>query len=147
MKLRLQKVLIMFHTFPIGGVVGISHDENMFHKWTITAHLRTAVNTNLKLLTGLKENSNMRKDLREKAIKNSHDKVKDIVNIFSVTKNPFDLINENPESEKASLVNIYDGVVMNDKDADLLLHAKEIGMKEAKLFIEERLQSDNRNDF
>ena len=127
--------------------MGISHDENMFHKWTITAHLRTAVNTNLKLLTGLKENSNMRKDLREKAIKNSHDKVKDIVNIFSVTKNPFDLINENPESEKASLVNIYDGVVMNDKDADLLLHAKEIGMKEAKLFIEEQLQSDNRNDF
>ena len=88
----------------------------------------------------------MRKDLRQKAIKNSHDKVKDIVNIFSVTKNAFDLINENPESEKASLVNIYDGVVMNDKDADLLLHAKEIGMKEAKLFIEERLQSDNRND-
>ena len=97
----------MFHTFPIGGIVGISHDENMFHKWAITAHLRTAVNINLKLLTGLKENSNMRKDLREKAIKNSHDKVKDIVNIFSVTKNPFDLINENPESEKVSLVNIY----------------------------------------
>ena len=45
----------MFHTFPIGGIVGISHDENMFHKWTITARLRTAVNTNLKLLTGLKE--------------------------------------------------------------------------------------------
>ena len=109
----------------------------MFHKWTITAHLRTGVNTNLKLLTGIKENSNIRKDLREKAIKNSHDKVKDIVNIFSVTKNPFDLINENPESEKASLVNIYDRVVMNDKDADLLLHAKEIGMKKAKLFIEE----------
>ena len=78
----------------------------MFHKWTITAHSRNAVNTNLKLLTGLKENSNMRKDLRDKAIKNSHDKVKDIVNIFSVTKNPFDLINENPESEKASLVNM-----------------------------------------
>ena len=57
------------------------------------------------------------------------------------------MINKNPESEKASLVNIYDGVVMNDKDADLLLHAKEIGMKEAKLFIEERLQSDNRNYF
>ena len=56
------------------------------------------------------------------------------------------MINENRESEKASLVNIYDGVVMNDKDADLLLHAKEIGMKEAKLFIEEQLQSDNRND-
>ena len=93
----------MFHTFPIGGVVYVSHDENMFHKWTITAHLRTAVNTNLILLTDLKENSNMRKDLREKAIKNSHDKVKDIVNI-----NPFDLINENPKSEKASLVNIYD---------------------------------------
>ena len=36
---------------------------------------------------------------------------------------------------------------MNNKDADLLLHAKEIGMKEAKLFIEERLQSDNRNNF
>ena len=70
-----------------------------------------------------------------------------MVNIFSVTKNPFDLINENPESEKASLVNIYDGVVMNDKDADLLLHAKEIGMKEAKLFIEERLQADNRDNF
>ena len=123
--------------------MGISHDGNIFHKWTIT----TAVNTNLKLLTGLKENSNMRKDLREKAIKNSHDRVKDIVNIFSVTKNPFDLINENPKSEKASLVNIYDGAVMNDKDDDLLLHAKEIGMKEAMLFIEERLQSNNRNDF
>ena len=110
-------------------------------------HRTIAVNTNLKLLTGLKENSNLRKDLREKAIKNSHDRVKDIVNIFSVTKNSFDLINENPESEKASLVNIYDGAVMNDKDDDLLLHAKEIGMKEAMLFIEERLQSDNRNDF
>ena len=58
------------------------------------------------------------------------------MNIFSVTKNPFDLINENPESKKAGLVNIYDGVVMNDKDADFFLHAKEIGMKEAKLFIE-----------
>ena len=137
----------MFHTFPIEGDVGISHDENMFHKWAITAHLGTAVNTILKLLTGLKENSNMRKELREKAIKNSPDKVKNIVNIFSVTKNPFDLINENPESEKASLVNIYDGVAMNDKDADLLLHAREIGMKEVKLFIEERLQSDNANDF
>ena len=65
----------MFHTFPIGGVVGISHDENMFDKWSITAHLRTAVNTNLKLLTGLKENSIMWKDLREKATKNSHVKV------------------------------------------------------------------------
>ena len=32
MKLRLQKVLIMFHTFPIGSVVGISHDGNIFHK-------------------------------------------------------------------------------------------------------------------
>ena len=72
-----------------------------------------------KTIDCLKENSNMGKDLRENAIKNSHDKVKDIVNIFSVTKNPFDLINENPESEKVNLVNIYDRVVMNDKDADL----------------------------
>ena len=56
----------MFHTFPIGGAVGISHDKNMFHKGTITSQVRTAVNTNLKLLTGLKENSNMRKELREK---------------------------------------------------------------------------------
>ena len=86
MKLRLQKVLIMFHTFPIGGVVGISHDENMFYKWTITAYLRTAVNTNLKLLTALEENSNMRKDLRRKAIKNSHDKVKDSEYLISYQK-------------------------------------------------------------
>ena len=36
-------------------------------------------------------------------------------------------------------------VVMN-KDADFLLQAKEIGLKEAKLFIE-RSHSDNRNIF
>ena len=95
----------------------------------------------------MKKKKTLHKDLRERAIKNSYEKVSNIVDVFSVVKNPFEFLSENVGSDKMKLINIYNGVVMHDKDADCLSNAKEIGKKEIETFIEERLKSEDRNIF
>ena len=55
----------------VGGMTGMTHDDNFLEKWTLTSHLRGTVTTNLKLLCKMDDNMLLPKDFTNSSMRKS----------------------------------------------------------------------------
>ena len=127
-----------------GGIIGFSRQEEATMKWYLTAHERSAVVKNFKVLCGITDaDNNVHHDVQPSVIKQDE---KDVQSIMSVITdrfgNPFEFDKNNEPSKPDPLTNIATGVVASDIISKDLLSAKECGKKALKEFVEMRIGSE-----
>ena len=106
-----------------GGVIGITHDDKALEKWTITAHLRSAVVENIKTMSDSCKNVNKQKDLFTSNIIKSEERVKCVLEAADKVSDPFEFVEWLGRNKTRPLVNIVNGSVMDQDSADQLLNA------------------------
>ena len=116
-----------------GGLIGVTHRESTVEKWTLTAHLRSAVFANLKNMCGANDDNLENKDTLQCSIKKSKRHTNQILDIFNKV-NPFDIATSADTIEP--LINILNGAVPSTQTAEQLLGAFNRGEEMVKEFVE-----------
>ena len=93
-----------------GDIIGYSHDQNALEKWTLTSHLRATVTANLKEITGETHLILDKTDISKTSIRKSEGNVSKIINIMKSVPNPFKFDVNKQDEDRASLVNIANGI-------------------------------------
>ena len=124
-----------------GGIVGISQKEGALEGWFVTTHERAAVTTATKELCGMRNDvgSVRHKEGGSLRVKRDEEDVMKLVSTLkSVMVNPF-----HAENEAAPLSNLSSGVIMPNDMSTQLLNAKDLGRREMKTFIANRINSNS----
>ena len=142
--LGLEQIVVRDTKSRQGGIIGFSRQEKATMEWYLTAHERSAVVRNFKVLCGITDaDNNVHHDLQPTVKKQDE---KDGQSIMSVITdrfgNPFEFDKNNEPSKPGPLTNIATGVVTSDIISNDLLSAKECGKKASKEFVEMRIGSE-----
>ena len=127
-----------------GGIIRFSRQEKATMKWYLTAHERSAVVKNFKVLCDITDaDNNVHHDVQPSVLKQDE---KDAQSIMSVITdrfgNPFEFDKNNEPSKPDPLINIANGVVASAIISKDLLSAKECEKNALKEFVEMRIGSE-----
>ena len=124
-----------------GGIVEISQKEGALERWFVTAHKRAEGTTATKELCGMRNDvgSVRHKEGGSLRVKRDEEDVTKLVSTLeSVMVNPF-----HAENEATPLSNLSSVVIMPNDMSTRLLNAKDLGRREMKTFIANRINSNS----
>eukprot|EP00794_Sanderia_malayensis_P002899 gene2899-3351_t len=118
-----------------GGLVGFSMNRGAVHSWLMSQSERAAITRQCKYMAGMHSVSTKRKDLDKTRCKEHERSVNDVTATLSSMTNPFD-------TENLELINVSSGVVIEDKTADIILEAENLGEEQFSSFVRTNLMGD-----
>lgn len=142
--LGLEQTVVRDTKSKKGGIIGFSRQQEATIKWYLTAHQRSAVLKNFKILCGITDaDNNFHHDVQRRVIVQDEKDVQSIVsNITNRFGNPFVIDMDKELGTPEPLTNIATGVVASENISRDLLNANETGKMALKEYVDSRLNSE-----
>ncbi|XP_066913065.1 uncharacterized protein [Clytia hemisphaerica] len=116
-----------------GGIIGFSTSENTVQRWILTSHIAAEISADLKESLDIETASSKLKDLNETMRSRDEEDIIKCIDMISARNNPF--------VQSRKLIGLSSGVVASDDITNDLLTAADVGEKQLKRFVAERIQS------